>query len=304
MGSSRGTERRQANECQDVPLESCKRWVAEPRTAQRGFPVKPRWVTLQALAASIPDGASLAPGGFMLGRAPLAIVLELIRQGKRGLHVVSLPNPLPAELLVAGGCAARVELIFGALSLAGRVRAMPCLKRAMERGTIDWIEHDGYRLVQRLRAAGMGIPFLPAPDVERCALSALDPPRFVVDPFSGAQVAVEPAFYPDVAIVHAHTADDQGNLYIADPTTDLLVTSAARRVLATAERRVPRLERVTVPAFQVDLVAEQPLGASPSGCVDCYPYDEAALLAYLDLAEAGREAEWLARATQPAAVAA
>jgi hypothetical protein len=33
---------------------------------------------------------------------------------------------------------------------------MPCLKRAIEQDAIDWIEHDGYRIVQRLRAAAMG----------------------------------------------------------------------------------------------------------------------------------------------------
>ncbi len=254
-----------------------------------------RWVTLAELGAQVPHGAWVAPGGFMLGRAPIAIVLELIRQQKRDLRVISLPNPLPAELLVAAGCAARVELVFGALTIAGRVRAMPCLKRAIERGTIAWAEHDGYRIVQRLRAASMGLPFLPAPDVDASALRALDPPRHVEDPFTGESITVERAFHPDVAIVHAHAADAQGNLYIEDPTTDLLVAGAARRVLATAEVRVARLPRVTIPSFQVDMVAEQPSGALPTGCVGAYSYDEADLLAYLELAEAGREREWLER---------
>jgi glutaconate CoA-transferase subunit A len=136
---------------------------------------------------------------------------------------------------------------------------------------------------------------LPAPDAEASALSALEPPQFVVDPFTEQSVAVERAFYPDVAILHAHVADEQGNLYIEDPTTDLLVAGAARRVLATAELRVSRLHRVTIPAFQVDRVTEQPRGASPTGCVSKYGHDEAALLAYLELAEAGREREWLER---------
>jgi len=258
-----------------------------------------RWSTVEALAASIPDGAWVAIGGFMLGRAPIALVLEMIRQKKKDLRLLSLPNPLPAELLVAGGCAARVELVFGALNVAGRVRPMPALKRAMEEGTIAWAEHDGYRVVQRLRAASMGIPFIPAPDADASALSAMDPPRYVDDPFTGERVPVECAFYPDVAIIHAHAADEQGNLYIEDPTTDLLVAGAARRVLATAEVRVERLPRVTIPSFQVERVAEQRRGASPTGCVGHYSYDEAQLLAYLELAEAGREREWLENLSRP-----
>jgi glutaconate CoA-transferase, subunit A len=253
----------------------------------------PRWTTLDALTRSIPDGASVATGGFMLGRAPLGVVFELIRQERRALRLLSLPNPLPAEFLIAAGCLARVEFPFGAISVAGKVRAMPCLKRAIERGAIEWVEHEGYRVVQRLRAAAMGLPFIPAPDIDACELSTLEPPRFVEDPFTGLRVPVEQAYFPDVALVHAHLGDDQGNLFIEDPTTDLLIAGAAKRVLATVERRVPKLARVTVPAFQVEAVAVVPGGALPSGCVGDYDYDETALLEYLALAEAGRAGEWL-----------
>ncbi len=252
------------------------------------------WTTVDEAAGSIPDGAWIAPSGFMLGRAPMALVFALIRAHKRDLRVISLPNPLPAELLVATGIATRVELLFGALTLGNRVRPMPALRRAIERGTIAWAEHDGYRVVQRLRAAAMGVPFLPAPDADVSELSTLEPPTYVTDPFTGARVPVERAFHPDVALVHAHAADDAGNLYIEDPTTDLLVIGASRRVIATAERRVPSLPRVTVPGFQVELVAEARGGAWPTGCVGAYPHDEPAMLGYLAEAEAARGAAWIA----------
>src|ERR1700730_9809758 len=83
-----------------------------------------RWVDLAAAAASVPDGAMVAPGGFMLGRAPMALIFELVRQGRRGLRVISLPNPLTAQFLVAAGAAARVELVFAAITVGGRVRPM------------------------------------------------------------------------------------------------------------------------------------------------------------------------------------
>ncbi len=256
-----------------------------------------RWVRLDEAAAAVPDGAWIAPGGFMLGRAPMALMFALIRARKQ-LRVISLPNPLPAEMLVASRLAARVELLFAALTLANRVRPMPALKRAMESGEVPWAEHDGYRIVQRLRAAAMGVPFRPAPDADVSELSTLEPPVYTVDPFTGARVPVERAFHPDVALVHAHAADDAGNLFIEDPTTDLLVVGAAHRVIATAEVRGRQRSRVTVPAFQVDVVSEAVGGAWPTGCVGLYPHDEPALLAYLAESEAGRGAEWIQAALE------
>jgi len=144
-----------------------------------------RWVTLAEAVASIPDDASIAPGGFMLGRAPMALIFELVRQGKRGLHLVSLPNPLPAEILVAAGAVRRLEFLFTAISLDGGVAPMPCLKRAIEAGALEWQEHDGYRVVQRLRAAAMGLPFLPVPEVEASAVAQGAPAPAVTDPFTG-----------------------------------------------------------------------------------------------------------------------
>lgn len=252
-----------------------------------------RWVDLAAAAASVPDGAMIAPGGFMLGRAPMALVFELVRQRRRGLRVISLPNPLPAEILVAAAAAARVELLFAAVTLGGRVRPMPALKRAIEGGALDWLEHDGYRVVQRLRAAAMGLPFLPAPDADACVLARREPPPRVTDPFTGRSVSVERACHPDVALLHARAADEAGNLWIEDPTTDLLLAGAARRVIATAEERLARVPHATIPGFMVDLLVEEPRGAWPTGCLGLYPADAAHLEIYLDLAEQGREAEYL-----------
>ena len=240
-----------------------------------------RWVTLEQAVATIADGASVAPGGFMLGRAPMALVFELVRQARRDLHVISLPNPLPAEILVAAGAASRVEFLFTAISLDGRVRPMPSLKRAIEDGTIEWQEHDGYRVVQRLRAAAMGVPFLPVPDFDASAVARQSPLPSVTDPFSGEQVPVERAFHPDVALIHARAADQRGNLWIEDPTTDLAIAGAARRIVATAEERLERVPNATIPGFMVDLVVEEPYGAYPTGCLGLYPADADHLDHYL-----------------------
>lgn len=232
----------------------------------------------------------------MLGRAPMALVFELVRQRKRDLLVLSLPNPLPAEVLVAAGAVRRVEFLFAGLSLGGRVRPMPCLKQAIEQMSIDWQEHDGYRIVQRLRAAAMGLPFLPVPDFGDNDVSDADPLPTVTDPFSGERVPVERAVSPDVALIHAHEADALGNLRIEDPTTDLAVAHAAQRVIATVERRVERVSHAALPGFMIDLVIEEPMGAYPTGCVGSYPADEEHITRYLELASSGRAQDYLEQA--------
>ena len=75
---------------------------------------------------------------------------------------------------------------------------------------------------------------------------------------------------------------EAGNLWIEDPTTDVLLAGAARRVIATAEERVARVPRATIPGFMVDLLVEEPLGAYPTGCLGLYPADAAHLDRYLD----------------------
>ncbi len=253
----------------------------------------PRWATLSDAVQTIPDGASVAPGGFMLGRAPMALVFELVRQERNALHIVSLPNPLPAEMLVAAGAAARVEFLFTAISLDGGVRPMPCIKRAIETGSIEWQEHDGYRIIQRFRAAAMGVPFLPVPDFDASELGTHSPLPSVIDPYSGEKVPVEAAFHPDVALIHARAADARGNLWIEDPTTDVLIAGAARRIVATVEERVDRVPTATIPGFMVDTVVEEPYGAYPTGCVGLYPADEEHLDLYLSCAAKGDEATYL-----------
>lgn len=68
---------------------------------------------------------------------------------------------------------------------------MPALERAIEAGRVAWVEHDGYRVVQRLRAVGMGLPFILAPDTAVSELATLEPPAF--DPRPGCRSDVRSA---------------------------------------------------------------------------------------------------------------
>lgn len=104
------------------------------------------------------------------------------------------------------------------------------------------------------------------------------------------QVAI-PAIAPDWAIIHAHEADEAGNIRIRGARyDDILKAKAARNVLVTCERLVSLAETAAhpeltdLPGFLVSAVVEAPRGAFPHSCAGEYEADEPYFLAYMEAA--------------------
>jgi glutaconate CoA-transferase subunit B len=203
------------------------------------------------LAAALPSGSSVAIGGFQLNRVPMAMLAEIVRAGIGELRVVSVPNPLALDLLVAHGRVRAAEGGFIGFQYEDGFVMPLSLRRALQEGGIDYRERDVLDTITELRRAAEGA----APG-------------------------------PDFALIHAQAADEAGNLRIDDPHADLLLAAASGSVLATAERIVPRLESPTIAGDRVAALAECPGGAAPTGCVGRYRRDPDALRAYLQAAPA------------------
>ncbi len=246
--------------------------------------------TLQHAAGAIPEGALLTFGGFQLNRPPIALVLELIRQGRRRLRVIALPNPLPLDLLVGAGAVEEAEFGFCGFQYEDGFAVAPALRRAVQEGSLRWRERDVYELVQGLRASAMGLPFLPAPGVEGTDYSRVNGTKSVRSPV-GDEVAVAEPIRPDILLVHAQEADPEGNLGIADVYAERLLARASDGVIATAERMVDRVRDPVIPGARVLRVAEAPLGARPGACHRHYRHDPGGLRRYLGLAGEGRHEE-------------
>jgi glutaconate CoA-transferase subunit A len=114
----------------------------------------------------------------------------------------------------------------------------------------------------------------------------------VPNPYGEGDVLVIPPIRPDVTLMHVQEADEEGNLRIfGSPYEDLLMAKAAKRVIATAERIVPRErlieqpELTALPGFLVDLVVEAPRGSWPTSCAGEYGYDRDHLSAYVAAAK-------------------
>jgi glutaconate CoA-transferase subunit A len=228
--------------------------------------------TIEKAVASIPDGALLTFGGFQLNRAPMALVFELVRQGRRGLRVVSVPNPLPLDVLVAAGSVAEAEFGFLGFQFEDGFFTAPHVKRAIEDGALSFRERDVYEIVQGLRAGAFGVPLMPAPGVEASDYMKVNRTPTIEDPATGERVPAARAIRPDVALLHAQVADRKGNLRIDDPYAEDLLARASSRVIATAETIVDRLESPTIPHPLVEAVAVTPGGALPTSCHRFYAY--------------------------------
>lgn len=243
---------------------------------------------LSELVAYIRDGDCLAIGGGLSWREPMAALRELVRQQRKRLRLVGSAHGIDVDLLCSTGCvAASAESYVGFEQDFGMA---PNYRRACESGIVSVEDSCCYTLVQQLRAAIAGLPFMPIRSVKGSGFMDLHPEyRTMICPFTGEELVLVPALQPDVAIIHAQYGDWHGNLHIdGPPVADILFAQAAKTVLATVERLVSREEitamGVTIPYFYVTAVAEVRYGAHPTACYPFYAYDRRHTAEYYRLA--------------------
>jgi acyl CoA:acetate/3-ketoacid CoA transferase alpha subunit/acyl CoA:acetate/3-ketoacid CoA transferase beta subunit len=247
--------------------------------------------SLRQAVAGIPEGALITLGGFQLNRAPMALVSEIVRQGRAGLRVVTLPNPLAIDVLVGAGAVEEAEFGFNGFQYEEGFAVAPSLKRAIQSGALRWRERDVYEIVQGLRAAAMGLPFLPAPGGEGSDYRKVNRTVYMKTATMDEEVPIVEPIRPDVALIHAQEADRDANLTITDLYAEDLLARASRQVIATAERIVDRISSPTIPGTRVACVTEAPGGASPTACHRHYRHSPGPIRSYVGLCSDGRFAE-------------
>jgi glutaconate CoA-transferase subunit A len=152
------------------------------------------------------------------------------------------------------------------------------------RGEIEVIEESEASLALGLRASIAGIGFLPARAWLGTDLLKLRPDvQTINDPYTGERLTAFPAIKPDVAVIHALSADQEGNAIIGDNKgVDEELTLAADIVIITAEEIVPQLERADLIAPLIHSVVHAPQGAQPTSCHPLYQIDGKTILNYVE----------------------
>lgn len=255
----------------------------------------------EAIARYVRDGQSVALEGFT-HLIPFAAAHEIIRQERRGLHLIRMTPDLIYDQLIGMGCAARLTFSWGGNPGVGSLHR---LRDALEHGwpqPLALQEFTHAELALAFQAGASGMPcalmsrYLPS-DLEQ---QAQRPVKSIACPFSGATLAAVPAINPDVTILHAQQIDVSGNVLLRGILGAAKEAAlAARCLIVTVEERVEALARgdlnaVVLPSWVISAASVVPGGAWPSYAHGYYPRDNAFYRAWDDIArERTRFRAWM-----------
>ena len=228
----------------------------------------------------VQDGDTIFLGGFA-HLYPYAFVHEMIRQKKTNLTLCKHSPELMADMMIGAGLIKK--LIFGWFGNPG-VGSSHCFRRAVEKGIpqpIEIEEYTHFALTSRLKAASMGLPFLPTKSIIGSDLAKYNSNfKFMDCPFTGEKLCLVPAMNPDVALINVQRADALGNSQVWGAICDIREGAfASKKVIVAAEeivsteviRRDPN--RTVIPYFLVNAVVEEPWGCHPSYAMGYYDRD-------------------------------
>lgn len=243
----------------------------------------PKIKNLKEAVDTIKDGMILGIGGNVLHRAPMAFLREIVREGKKNLKIVKTAGAHDIDLLCAGNCVDTVDVGF--VSYETEFGLANHYRKAVEKGIVKANEHACYSVMCALRAAKAGLNFMPISGLKNSDLiRENDYFRVITDPFTGEEVAVVKSIRPDIAVIHVHECDIEGNAVIYGPCyDDELLCLASKRILLTAEKIVNKgkfskhPQKVSIPGFLVDTIVAAPRGAAPCSCPMLYEIENRVL---------------------------
>jgi glutaconate CoA-transferase, subunit A len=242
-----------------------------------------------AIGRHVHDGQSLALEGFT-HLIPHAAGHEIIRQQRRGLHLIRMTPDLVYDQMIGMGCASRLTFSWGGNPGVGS------LHRLREAITTDWpaplaiVEHSHGEMAVAYQAGASGLPCGLMRRYADTGLASVPgtPLRSIECPFTGVALAAVPAINPDVTILHAQQVDANGNVLIRGILGAAKEAAmAADCLLITVEEQVERFDAdmnaVVLPAATIAAVSIVPGGAYPSYAQGYYPRDNRFYIAWDDI---------------------
>jgi glutaconate CoA-transferase, subunit A len=223
----------------------------------------------QAVSSLIADGMTVAMEGFT-HLIPNAAGHEIIRQGRRNLHLVRMTPDVIYDQLIGAGCARRLTFSWGGNPGVG---SLPRFRDAVEKSwphALEIEEHSHAGMATRYAAGASGLPFgvlrgYVGTDLATRSTSI----KPITCPFTGEVLTAVPALNPDVSVIHAQRADVHGNVQIVGLVgIQKEALLSGRRTIVTVEEIVealpPTPSAIVVPSWAITAVCCVPNGAHPS----------------------------------------
>ncbi|HMK51530.1 MAG TPA: CoA-transferase [Thermodesulfobacteriota bacterium] len=242
----------------------------------------------EAVSRFIEDGDSVVMGAALESAIPFSAGHEIIRQGKKDLTLIGPISDMLFDQIIGSGCVKKVIAAWVGNVIMGVGYNM---RRAMEEGIPRKIEIDDYTnfaIALALHAGSLGIPFIPTKSLLGTGMMSEEQPfKGMECPYTKEKLALVPALKPDVAILQAQRADEEGNTHFwggSGVTKEAAL--AARKVLVVVEEIVSRKviqrdpNRTLIPGFLVSAVIQEPWGAHPSPMQGYYNRDHEKYMTY------------------------
>jgi glutaconate CoA-transferase subunit A len=244
--------------------------------------------TEEAVSRFIGDGDSIVMGMALETAIPFAIGHEIIRQGKKDLTLVGPISDMFFDQIIGSGSVKKVIAAWVGNVIMGVGYNM---RRALEERVprkIEVEDHTNFTVSLALHAGAMGTPFIPTKSVLGTGMMAEGQPFKEMEcPFTKERLALVPALKPDVAVVQAQRADEEGNTHFWGGTgVTKEAALAARKVMVVVEEVVSKKviqrdpNRTLIPGFLVDAVIPEPWGAHPSPIPGYYNRDHEQYISY------------------------
>lgn len=241
----------------------------------------------EAVTRFVKKGDYIATELYGSVRAPMSVVREVTRQRDRLAPIdIAGQGVMETELEIAAGMVRKIDLTYQGWEVYG---ISSILRRAAESGSVKIIEWSNGALAWRLKAAALGVPFVPVRSMLGTDTLKYSGAKVIQDPWTGRDLVALPASFVDVGIIHAHRADVYGNCQI-DGITGFApeLARASKRLIVSVEevvddsdiRKYP--ERTVIPWFLVDAVVHAPFGSHPGEMAYTYGRDEEMLKNYVD----------------------
>jgi glutaconate CoA-transferase subunit A len=244
--------------------------------------------TKEAVSQFIEDGDSIVMGTALEMAIPFSVGHEIIRQGKKDLTLVGPISDMFFDQLIGSGCVRKVVAAWVGNVIMG---VGYNTRRAVERGIprrIEVEDHTNFAIALALHAGGLGVPFLPTKTLLGTGMmSGRSPFKEMECPFTKERLALVPALKPDVAVLQAQRADEEGNTqFWGGSGVTKEAALAARKVLVVVEEVVPKKvirrdpNRTLIPGFLVNAVISESWGAHPSPVPGYYHRDHEQYVSY------------------------